>query len=48
MQDQSKQIDDILSNNPAGAQTIAITSGKGGVGKSNIAINLAIGPGTIG
>jgi flagellar biosynthesis protein FlhG len=30
------------SNNPSGAAVVAITSGKGGVGKTNIAANLAL------
>ena len=39
---QSLEIEDVSETHASMAHTIAITSGKGGVGKSNIALNLAI------
>ncbi len=39
---QSLEIEDVSETDASMAHTIAITSGKGGVGKSNIALNLAI------
>ena len=39
---QSSEIEDVSEADDVMAHTIAVTSGKGGVGKSNIALNLAI------
>src|SRR5438552_11150548 len=40
--DQATQLRTLANSQRAHASVIAITSGKGGVGKSNIAVNLAI------
>ncbi len=43
MQDQLKHIKEMInSSSKSQAKTIAVTSGKGGVGKSNVSVNLAI------
>src|SRR5437667_2892341 len=42
LMDQATQLRTLASSERAHASVIAITSGKGGVGKSNIAVNLAI------
>jgi len=40
--DQATRLRQLVRKNDAGAQVIAITSGKGGVGKSTVAVNLSI------
>jgi len=45
---QSERYDVVASNAGARARSIAVTSGKGGVGKSSVALNLAIGLSQLG
>src|SRR5213592_2455310 len=40
--DQASQLRSLASQETSRASVIAVTSGKGGVGKSNIAVNLAV------
>jgi len=43
MNDQAQRLRDLVNRDPCTvARTVAVTSGKGGVGKTNIAINLAL------
>lgn len=42
MRDQAEHLRALMGNNNNACRTIAITSGKGGVGKSNLALNLAL------
>src|SRR5205085_9922676 len=46
--DQATQLRTLANGQRAHASVIAITSGKGGVGKSNIAVNLAIKLASVG
>ena len=40
--DQAARLRELMAQGPSGAMTLAVTSGKGGVGKSNVAVNLSI------
>lgn len=42
MSDQAQSLRELVSNSSKGARVLTITSGKGGVGKTSLAVNLAI------